>query len=237
MRNGTLVFFILFSFLVYTQKDTLHIHYFPSNEISTISVLEDNREGYAKAYDLNGKEIFSANIRRYAGHESVVFKHHKNGMVSQANYSSAPDGGIQWYKSTTKFNEEGVVIDFQESSHEHLLSPIHVAPKPYVQEVVQCAVIHENIIILHNHSKFPIEYTFKERNELKTVVVKSGEVKEVFTYISAQITQKPSDYNKANVEPMKKKGKLKLQTKTEVKMNGDSKTEYHLHVFESNIRD
>lgn len=237
MKNGTLILFSFFTFLVYAQKDTLHIHYFPSNELSSIIVLEDNREGFAKAYNLTGKEIYSANIRRYAGHESVEFKHHGNGMVSQANYSSAPDGGIQWYKSTTSFDENGVVTNVQEYSHENLLSPIHVVPKPIVQEVVECAVIHENIIVLHNHCRFSVEYVFSTNDEPKSVVIQSGEIVEVFTYISAQITQKPSGVYEIQALSKKKRSKNKLHSMMEVKKKGNSKTEYHFHVFESSIRE
>ena len=134
-------------------------------------------------------------------------------------------------------DENGVVTNVQEYSHENLLSPLHVVPKPIVQEVVECAVIHENIIVLHNHCRFSVEYVFSTNDEPKSVVVQSGEVVEVFTYISAQITQKPSGVHEIQALSKKKRSKNKLHSMMEVKKKGNSKTEYHFHVFESSIRE
>lgn len=235
MKQSLTFVLIVLSLFSFAQKDTLHVYYFNNNQVSTIIVLEDNREGFAKAYNRIGEKIYSSNIRRFGGHASVEFKHHSNGVVREAKYFSAPDGGIQWYESTTSFDENGVKTNFEEFSHEHLLSPIHAMPQPIVQEVVECAVIHENIIVIHNHCNFSVEYTFKNNVETKQIVVKPGEVKEVLTYISAQITQKPLDFFQIHLAPSKKRERKKLYSLSEVKKNGDSKTAYNFHVFESSI--
>jgi hypothetical protein len=99
-------FFMVFS--SWTQKEEIiHHHKFPNGKTSTISVIIDNRDGYAKAYNLKGQVIYERTIRRYAGHASVYFQHHPNGMVKKAEYSSHPDGGIQWYRTYTYFDEQG----------------------------------------------------------------------------------------------------------------------------------
>jgi hypothetical protein len=109
MKNLLHAIILVLAFSGMSQQDTiLHHHKFPNGKTSTIAVLKDNREGYAKAYNHEGIEIYHSHIRRFGGHASVSFKHHDNGMVKEAHYSSHPDGGIQWYRSWTYFDENGI---------------------------------------------------------------------------------------------------------------------------------
>jgi adenine-specific DNA-methyltransferase len=108
MKNIFTFLLLISGFQVFSQNDTIiHQHKFPNGKISTISVLKNNHDGYAKAYNFEGKEIYHSYIRRFGGHASVSFKHHENGMVKEAYYSSHPDAGIQWYRSWTYFDEKG----------------------------------------------------------------------------------------------------------------------------------
>lgn len=226
----------LFSLTAFSQQDTLHIHYFQSNEVSALIVLSDNREGFAKAYSIDGKEIYSKSIRRFGGHESVEFRHFESGGVKEANYSSAPDGGIQWYKSTTYFDEVGNVTGFQENSHEQLLSPLKKIHAPVVPEVVSCASIHENIIVVHNHSRHTIEYIFTKAGKEQTFVFRPGEHKQVISYISAEITQVPNDFYTSTIKMKKNKRNKKFKTIIESTKTDSLKTTYHFHVFQTEIK-
>src|SRR5690554_1062328 len=98
MKYLSILFFSLIWSAGLAQKDTIHIHYFPNGKVSTIQILENQREGIARAYNQKGALIYEATIRKFAGHASVHFTHYKTGAVKTANYSSAPDGGIQWYR-------------------------------------------------------------------------------------------------------------------------------------------
>jgi hypothetical protein len=95
---------------VNAQRDTIHISHFPNGNISTFSYLEKDQIGKAIAYNLKGEIIYEKNIRRIYGNASVRFSHYENGALKKAHYTSYPDGGIQWFKSTTFYNKKGEVI-------------------------------------------------------------------------------------------------------------------------------
>lgn len=91
-----------------TDTGTVVLHFHATGAISTLEWTDAaGRQGHSWAYDRDGKVIFHRGTRRFAGHESVDFRYHPNGAVREATYSRAPDGGIQWYKSTTTFDPEG----------------------------------------------------------------------------------------------------------------------------------
>jgi hypothetical protein len=111
------------------KEEIIHHHKFPNGKTSTICVIQDNREGYAKAYNLKGEEIYHRYIRRFAGHASVHFTHHPNGMVKKAEYSSHPDGGIQWYRSYTHFDEQGnITSEIEDNWDTRVTIPTHFRP-------------------------------------------------------------------------------------------------------------
>ncbi len=72
--------------------------------------------GYAKAFDNTGKEIYNQPTSRSGLLSSVIFVYYENGAVKSAEYNSHPDGGIQWYKKTTYFDESGKITDEYEFS-------------------------------------------------------------------------------------------------------------------------
>lgn len=100
-------------------SDCTYSYFKPSNKISTsICYDKDNRWGKAIAYNINGKIIYEKQLRKVAGHSSVTFSYHPNGAVAKAEWSSAPDAGIQWYKSIHEFSETGELINQTEWSHD-----------------------------------------------------------------------------------------------------------------------
>ncbi len=115
------------------KEEIIHHHKFPNGKTSTISVIKDNREGYAKAYNFKGEEIYSRSIRRYAGHASVTFHHYPSGMVKKAEYSSHPDGGIQWYRTYTHFDENGnITSEIEDNWDTRVTVPTH-----YIQDTTR----------------------------------------------------------------------------------------------------
>ena len=69
---------------------------------------EDNgREGTMTCYNAAGKQILFHYLRHFAGHASVYLDYYTNGQVKKAEYSSAPDGGIQFWHIIYYFDEAG----------------------------------------------------------------------------------------------------------------------------------
>jgi hypothetical protein len=254
---GVSIFFCL-PFL--TQNDTiLHHHKFPNGRTSTIIVLKDNREGYAKAFDFEGKEIYNSYIRRFGGHASVTFKHHPNGMVKEAHYSSHPDGGIQWYNTYTSFDEYGnklsernynwddkVTIPHHFKPDSLLLRPPatpHVSPvvqppikhEPIVhpqlpkKEVVRCAAIHKNTTLFVNHSRTKILLSINYQGKDTIILLKPHKTFQGPTYLSAQISSPMSQNVGFKSSCMKKE--CIIDSTIEVIRLGELETQHRVHLY------
>lgn len=248
--------FVITTHLVKAQTDTLHIHYFPNGVVSTFSYLDDNREGKALAYNFEGELIYEKHIRRIHGSASVSFSHYKNGMVFKANYSSHPDGGIQWYRTYTTFNEKGEVIsEFNDNyegpwdnritlpqpdkKEEVILREQPTKPKPKTpnqeQETMKCAAIHENLIEVINHTRFRIEVTFIYKNQDTTTLLKPGENLNGPTYISAEVSRPINESVNFRFTPKRKRKNI-IQL-VENKIVSEHTTKHIIHLFESEVEE
>lgn len=258
MKTHLIVLFSLTAFvhLVKAQTDTLHIHYFPNGDVSTYSYLNENREGKALAYSLEGEIIYEKITRRIHGSASVSFSHYENGMVFKANYSSYPDGGIQWYRTYTTFNDKGEVISEFNDNHEGpwdnritLPQPVKkeevilreqpTKPKPQKpyqeQEIMKCAMIHENKIEVINHSRFTIETTFIHKNKDTTTLLKPGGYFIGPNYISSQVSSPVSENVRFQFTPKRKR--KKIINLVEQKTISATATIHIIHLFESEVED
>lgn len=130
MKTVISLFVLCIIFSARAQKEeVIHHHKFPNGKTSTICVIKDDRDGYAKAFNFKGEEIYHRYIRRFAGHASVHFQHHPNGMVKKAEYSSHPDAGIQWYRTYTHFDEQGNIIsEIEDNWDTRVTVPTHFRP-------------------------------------------------------------------------------------------------------------
>lgn len=82
--------------------------YHKNGKASVVEVWDkEKRWGSMKGYNNEGKELFSYDLRKFAGHASVYLSYYANGQVKKAEYSSMPDGGIQWYRYIHEFDETG----------------------------------------------------------------------------------------------------------------------------------
>lgn len=152
-----LLIYTLFLFVgkSFAQTDTLEIHYFKSGKVSSIQLLENNRFGKALAYNEIGALIFEQSIRRIGGHASVYFSYYESGAIKKAEYSTAPDGGIQWYKSYSEFNEKGERTNFYEMSNEQLMHPFtQPSTQPIVVQLIAQDAFKNNEIIIVNETNF-----------------------------------------------------------------------------------
>ena len=110
-----------------TDSGRVVLHHFTTGQVSTLEWTDkDGRFGRSRAYKRDGTVIVDHHTRRIAGHASVHFEYHPNGAVSRSEFSDAPDAGIQWYRSTTTFDDQGNRTGFSEQVHDDL----HVIPHP-----------------------------------------------------------------------------------------------------------
>ncbi len=251
------VFVLVWAVELQAQKDTLHIHYFPSGSVSTISYIDEAKlTGKARAYNFKGEVIYEEETRRMSGSAGVNFTHHENGMVHRADFSSHPDGGIQWLSKLTVFNDQGEKISEKKEVHDPLRRSPYVVPGPdsppgpkkqrethrkketekptpipSKKEVVHCAGIHQNYLTVINHTRFKIEVTFIYQNKDTVKVLKSGEKMEGPTYITAEISGLPEKNLTFRYVPKRRRKKVKKVVKSI--QNEVYKTTHTIHLFES----
>ncbi|HRF80598.1 MAG TPA: hypothetical protein PL070_10980, partial [Flavobacteriales bacterium] len=116
---------------VRTDSGLVVLHHFKTGEVSTREWRDkDDRFGLTTAYDRTGKEIFRFGTRRIGGHASVHFSYHANGAISKAEASDAPDAGIQWFRSTTTFDDQGNQTGYWKEGHEDLMRPSVILTRP-----------------------------------------------------------------------------------------------------------
>jgi hypothetical protein len=136
-----------------TDTGLVVLHHHATGEVSTKEWMDtDERFGLTTAYDRSGKDIFRYGTRRIGGHASVHFSYHANGAVSKAEASDAPDAGIQWYRSTTTFDDQGNQTGFYQQSHEDLTTlRFHTGPDEPV--LAYCQKLFTNEVFLVNATR------------------------------------------------------------------------------------
>lgn len=85
-------------------------------------------QGYAKAFNNEGKEIYAENTSRTGLLSSVQFSFYESGAVRKAEYNSHPDAGIQWYRKITEFDEDGNITNVMEMSDDMTTTTILSIP-------------------------------------------------------------------------------------------------------------
>ena len=137
-----------------TDTGLVVLHYHATGEVSTQEWMDaDERFGLSTAYDRSGREIFRFGTRRIGGHARVDFSYHANGAVSKAESSDAPDAGIQWYRSTTTFDDQGNQTGFWEESHEDLIRVRPILSPEREDPVVHCQKLYTNEVFLVNATR------------------------------------------------------------------------------------
>ncbi len=141
-----IITFLTIQSLAYGQSPkpvTCDKRYYNNKKLSLEVCMDmDGREGYAIVYNKKGEEVLKWNTRTYAGHASAYFKYHANGGVRVAEYSTHPDGGIQWYREKLDLDEEGNVMHRWVDQYPSELTtfiqrePVVSPPSPPISEVV-----------------------------------------------------------------------------------------------------
>jgi hypothetical protein len=120
----------------------------------------DKRWGKLKAYTNSGKELFSYELRKVGGHASVYLSYHTNGQVKKAEYSSAPDGGIQFYNIISEYDEAGNQTRYtdlsQPDGRPRVPSLRQEEPVVYKQQVVKEGARTVTAFKIINATKYPV---------------------------------------------------------------------------------
>lgn len=207
MKNGLLLILIVFATNCFGQlncktskndkNESIKTCFHKNGKVSTEEIWDfDKRFGSMRGFNNQGKELFFHYLRGVGGHASVSLEYFPNGQVSKVHFSDAPDGGIQFYNSTTKFDENGNQTEFYETKYPNELEiqwvepvkmpevvsePKKEAPK---QDVAECAVIAQ--------TQYKIENTTTSRVNLKITAVPNKKVtaqsKEIVLESSEKLT-------------------------------------------------
>lgn len=208
----------------YAQECTnCQYRYFAGSRLVSTSVCYDREQhwGIAKAFNKKGEVIYQRQLRRIAGHSSVEFSWYGSGAIKTAAWSSAPDGGIQWYKSFTTFTEDGQINGEIEDSHDNRVT-VH-APKtlpnapttvvPAKPAVAECAVIYASEFWFTNFTPFAVVATATHRyrpTERYVIVLNPGESKKCGQVILAQQFDEPTRTFDFSAMPSRSAAKQRL---------------------------
>jgi len=233
--------------------DTLVLHRetYPNGRLSAYSyLLKSTNEGRATAWDPKGNTMFDSSIRRKWGHHSVQFSHHPNKVVSKVEESSAPDAGIQWYRTWYYFDESGKLINKVEDSHDRMVTlpdiqnpyqpreEVRVHPEkeaPKEQEVMECAVLYHNETWFVNETPFALEVKWSARGMEKSQILQAGESAFMGDVIQAQFFQEPDKEAQFSAKVIGKPKKARgirfefLPLKTE--MQGKETKKYYYRIW------
>lgn len=91
-------------------------------------------------------------------------------------------------------------------------------------------------VIVHNHTRYTIEFVSNEGGVFKSIAIGSGQEREVCSYISAQVTQPPNENHHKSIRLTKQRGRINIKSIVQVIRKGDLLTEYQFHLFETNFK-
>ncbi len=187
-------------------------HYFKNGKIATSECYDaNNRFGKAKAFNKRGDVIYEKEIRKIAGHSYVQFSYYPDGAVQKAEWSSAPDGGIQWYSSMTYFSQDGTITEETENDYDNspgkLLRytqtkpPVITSKKPDTAKTIACAVIYSTEFWYINNIRRPVIITATRGQEQFNTVVHPKETQKGGQFILAEQFEDPLKYYHFTVAP------------------------------------
>lgn len=160
--------------------DQVKTCYHKTGEPSTIETWDkDKRWGTLAAFNHQGKQLFKYDLRSFAGHSSVYLQYYPNGQVKRAEYSSAPDGGIQFWQIIHVFDESGNQTEFYDLSQPDGYPVIITTPdtsrRPYTtktetfkQEIVTCATPFITVFEISNETNRKVKVKMNPQSNLYT---------------------------------------------------------------------
>ena len=172
-------------------------------------------EEKVEVFNRSGELVYNGTRRDYAGHSSVNLSFYPNGGVHKIETSSAPDAGIQWFKSNYVLDENGGILSFWEDSHDR--SPMTTPswpPPPKPDEISppkapnECATPMATQVVLYNRSRkmilARIEQKYQSDEERKLIKVAPGDSLVSSLAISAEFFAVPNDRFSCFIQPGKR---------------------------------
>ena len=189
-------------------------HYFTTGQLSTVEWTDkEGRFGRSRALKRAGTVIVDHHTRRIAGHASVHFSYHPNGAVSRSEFSDAPDAGIQWYRSTTTFDDQGNRTGFSEQGHDdrHVIphpgttftqpeEPVNPTPVPVREpEVAPCQKLFVNEVFVVNATRHAARVRVRVTNPSPTLgpaehTLAPGDTVRLGTYTTGETFEGPENH-------------------------------------------
>jgi len=211
----------------------------------------DTRWGSIKGYDNKGIELFSYGLRRIGGHASANISYHSNGQVRKVNFTSQPDGGIQYWNIVHEFNEKGEQTYFADLSmpdgrpvlyiHREQPDPpvppqeipVQVVPEPNI-----CAVPYLSVFSMINHSKKPVTVkltavpnewvSFSDKEPL---TILPGDTLEIYRVTLAEMHIDPNDVFRCEFVQKRRNRKIPILIKAQPEINKNAMY-WHWHILE-----
>jgi len=220
MRNLCTLLIVCFFTLFAFGQEVIEKRYKTGELASRETIINMNnpynpsqREEKVEVFNKKGELVYHGHRRNYAGHSSIYLTYHENGGVKTIKYSSAPDGGIQWYRSNYVLDEDGGIISKMEDNYDTkptiLIEPSpKFPPRPEIKQVKEneCATPMETQTFFTNKSKKKIEFLFikKDHSVQSTIhTLKPNKTIELGKYINAETFREPLSLYEIQV----KKGK------------------------------
>lgn len=235
------------------NDSTTTICYHSNKKPSTVETWDKNRYwGRMRSFDSKGKEIINYQLRRVAGHASVYLNYFPNGQISKAEYSSAPDGGIQFYNIIHRFNEQGEqteYVDLSQPDGRPVLRVIYdpqfqpeykeptVPPLPE-QILIQCAVPFQTVYRVTNETRRKVTINLIPLNSqwaalrphMQIVVKPKTSVAIDSTILAERFVALEESYRIEVVLP--KKGSRQPKVITAMPKESNARKEYTWHLVE-----
>jgi hypothetical protein len=249
MAKWYCIYILLLPLPSLAQDDSIRlVNYFSDGKISTIQVWKDLGGGYARAFNRAGEVIYERDIRRFAGSAGVSFRYYPSGAVQRADYSSHPDGGIQWWRSTTVFDENGQIISETEDnfdgfprnprvyiierkdSLQHLTPVVTPESPPAPQkEYMRCANIHRHKTHFTNQSNKALLLSITFARQDTVLILGGGRSFEGPSFISAELRNPWEHYVKVAYNGKRPRHAFVMQVET-MEINS-LETHYHFHFY------
>jgi hypothetical protein len=214
-----------------------------NGQVSTKEMWDNNHYwGKFVMYKNDGKEILHYELRRVGGHASVYPTYHANGQVHKLEFSSAPDGGIQFYNYFHAFDEAGNQTEYVDLSRPDGYPTTIIKSPDFQKETEETYVVNQKKIekkttnfFIHNEARKSIKIKliaqkntlFQFKNKEITIKPKSTQLIDSVQLSSMFLDQKIT-YEVEIIDKKKNKYKLILEEKVE---NADIRN-YNWYLFE-----
>lgn len=212
--NYILSILFLISFGTAAAQSVTEKHYV-SGELAVRQTVQEAYRNYGSSikeekvevFNKKGEVVFVGSRRNFAGHSSVSLTFHENGGVKTIKASSAPDAGIQWYKSEYVLDEDGNVVSKWEDSHDKrhtLIEPSKPMQPTFpekltVEELKKVNPTHQlkaTKVILHNRTNKPLEVLIRTKigvSETTIETIKKRGEAQIFIYPTTAQASEPKD--------------------------------------------